>query len=158
MIFRILIFVSGLDAVMAMAQGLPVTLVPEELAITSMRDDVIDVGCPDVLAFLQALYAEGMRLKVTLACSLPCPAIASAAGTPHLFWVQRLVCLAVLCTVGHKRWAARMTAGCVWSKWHLLILSFTKNYHFRFSLLWLWISPVLDFGLSPVLTLDYFHY
>lgn len=101
MIFRILIFVPGLDAVMAMAERLPVTLVPEELLITSMWNDVVDVGCLDVLAFLHALYAEGMGLKVTPACSLPCLAVASAAGTPHLLWVQRLVCLAVLCTVGY---------------------------------------------------------
>jgi hypothetical protein len=43
---------SGFDTVMAVAQGLPVALVPEELLISSVRDDVINVGCLDVLAFL----------------------------------------------------------------------------------------------------------
>jgi len=37
---------------MAVAQGLPVVLVPEELLVSSVRDDVIDIGCLDVLAFL----------------------------------------------------------------------------------------------------------
>jgi hypothetical protein len=77
-IFRILIFIPGLDGVMTVTKRLPVALIPEELLVSSMRNDVIDVGCLDVLAFLHALYTEGMRLKVTLACSLPCPAVASA--------------------------------------------------------------------------------
>jgi len=51
-VFRILIFISGFDTVMAVAQGLPVALVPEELLISSVRNNVIDVGCLDVLAFL----------------------------------------------------------------------------------------------------------
>ena len=120
MIFWILIFVPGLNTVMVMAQGLPVTLVPEEFLITSVRNDVIDVGCLDILAFLHALYAEGMGLKVTPACSLPCLAVASTAGTPHLLWVHCLVCLAVLLAVGYQRRAAWMTAGCVGSCWQRL--------------------------------------
>jgi len=77
-ILRIVIFISGFDAVMPMAKRLPVTLIPEELVISSMRDDVVNVGCLNVLAFPHALNAQGVCLKVSLACLLPCSAIASA--------------------------------------------------------------------------------
>ena len=98
---------------MAMAKRLPVAFIPEELLISSVRGDVIDVGCLDVLAFLHALYAQGVRLKVTLAYLLPCPAVASACCRPHLLRVQRLMRLAVLLSVRNEGSAAWVTAGCV---------------------------------------------
>ncbi len=70
------------------------------------------------------------------------PAIATARCRPHLLRVQRLVPVAVLCAVRHEGCTARVTAGCIGSIRHLLILPFTKNYHFR---------------LSPSLTLDFYH-
>ena len=113
MIFRCLILIPCLDGMMAVAERLPVALIPEELLVSSVRNDVVHVGCLDVLAFLHALHAEGVRLKVTLACPLPRLAIASACCRPHLLWVLRLVYLTVLLPVGNEGSAAWMTAGCV---------------------------------------------
>ena len=120
MIFRCLILIPCLDGVMAVAERLPVIFIPEESLVSSVRNDVINVRCLDVLAFLHALHAERVSLKVTLTCSLPCLAVASTAGTPHLLWVHCLVCLAVLLAVGYQRRAAWMTAGCVGSCWQRL--------------------------------------
>lgn len=79
LVLRGVIFVSGLDAVMTVAEALPVALIPEENAISSVRLDVIDIGCLDVAALLQALHTQRMCFKVTLACSVPCSAVSSAA-------------------------------------------------------------------------------
>ena len=98
---------------MAMAKRLPVALIPEELLVSSVRGDVIDIGCLDVLAFLHALHAQGVRLKVTLACLLPYSAVASACCRPHLLRVQWLVRLAVLLPVRNEGSTAGVTAGCV---------------------------------------------
>lgn len=113
MIFRCLILIPCLDGVMAVAERLPVALIPEELLVSSVRNDVVHVCCLDVLAFFHALHAERVRLKVTLACPLPCLAIASACCRPHLLWVLRFVQLTVLLSVGNEGGAAWMTAGCV---------------------------------------------
>ena len=115
MIFRCLILIPRLDGMMPMAKRLPVIFIPEELLISSVRNDVVNVRCLDVLAFLHALHAEGMGLKVTLACSLPCLAVASPCCRAYLFRVLRLVQLTVLLTVGNEGSAAWVTAGCVGS-------------------------------------------
>jgi len=73
------ILVSGLDAVVTMAEALPVALIPEENTVSSVRLDVIHIGRLDVAALLQALHTQRMCFKVTLACFVPCSAVASAA-------------------------------------------------------------------------------
>ena len=64
MIFWCLILVPRLDGVVAVAERLPVALIPKELLVSSVRNDVVNVGRLDVPAFLHALYAERVRLKV----------------------------------------------------------------------------------------------
>ena len=74
-----MILVSGLDAVMTVAEALPVSLVPEENTVSSVRLDVIHIGRLNIAPLLHALHTQWMRLKVTLAGSVPCRTIASAA-------------------------------------------------------------------------------
>ena len=74
-----MIFVSGLDAVVSVAEALPVALIPEENAVSSVRLNVIHISRLDVASLLQALHTQWMCLKVTLAGSVPCSAVASAA-------------------------------------------------------------------------------
>ena len=118
MIFRRLILVPRLDGVMAMAERLPVALVPEELLVSSVRNDVVNVGCFDVPAFLHALHAEGVSLKVPLSNLLPRSTVASACCGPLRLWVHSLVRLAVLLPAGYKRWTPWVTAGCVRTERH----------------------------------------
>jgi hypothetical protein len=105
-----------------MAERLPVALVPEERLVSSMWYDVVHVGGLDVLAFLHALHAERVRLQVTLACLLPCPAVSTGTGAPYLLRMERLVYLTVLGTVRNQRGTAWMTAGGVWSIRHFILL------------------------------------
>jgi len=79
LVLRGVILVSGLDAVVTMAEALPVALIPEESTVSSVRLDVIDIGRLDVAVLLQALHTQRMCLKVTLAGLVPCSAVASAA-------------------------------------------------------------------------------
>ena len=74
-----MILVAGLLTVTGMTKALPVALVPEQRVVSSVRLDVIDIGRLDVAALLHALHTQWMRLKVTLAGSVPCRTIASAA-------------------------------------------------------------------------------
>ena len=62
-IFRRMIFVTRLDAVMSVAERLPVALIPEQNAVTAVRFDVVDIGRLDVTSCLQALYTQRMPLK-----------------------------------------------------------------------------------------------
>ena len=73
-----MILVSCLDTVMTVAEALPIALIPEQCVVTTVRSDVIDIGCPDVVTFLHALHTQWVRFKVTLACFVPCTAIAAA--------------------------------------------------------------------------------
>jgi hypothetical protein len=46
------ILVPGLDAVVSVTEALPVALVPEENAVSSMRLDVIHIGRLDIASCL----------------------------------------------------------------------------------------------------------
>ena len=78
MVRRRLVLSSRLHTVMTMAEGLPVVPVPEELLITTMRDDMVDIRCLHVPSFLHALHTQRMRLKVLLPGFLPSSSVASA--------------------------------------------------------------------------------
>ena len=52
MVFRRLIFSSGLPVMALLAQSLPVALIPEQPLITSMRDHMVDNRGLHVLSFL----------------------------------------------------------------------------------------------------------
>lgn len=79
LVLRGVILVSSLDAVVTVAEALPVALIPEENTVSSVRLDVIHIGRLDVAPLLQALHTQRMRLKVTLAGFVPCRAVAAAA-------------------------------------------------------------------------------
>ena len=96
MILGRLILPPRLDTVVPVAQGLPVAPVPEELLVTTMRNDVIDVRCLHEPSFLHALHAQRVCLKVLLPGFLPRTAVASARSRPYLFWMHRLVSVAIL--------------------------------------------------------------
>ena len=96
MIHRRLILSPGLNAMAPVIQGIPVAAVPEEVHVTAMRDDVVDIRCLHVPAFLHALQTQRVRLKVLLPGFLPSSPIASARSRPYLFRMHRLVSVAIL--------------------------------------------------------------
>lgn len=122
LVLRGVILVSGLDAVVSVAEALPVALIPEENIVSSVRHDVIHIGRLDVASLLHALHTQRMRLKVTLAGLVPCGAIASTACGACILRMERTVLAAVLRTVGYERRTAGVTAWCLWSARHCLCL------------------------------------
>ena len=117
-----MILVSGFDTVMTVTETLPVALIPEENAISSVRLDVINIGRLDITPLLHALHTQRMRLKVTLAGFVPCCTIASAACGASVLRVEGTVLVTVLGTVWNERCTAGMSAWCLWSAWHWLHL------------------------------------
>ena len=79
-----------------MAESLPVASVPEELLVSTVRNDVIHVRRLYVPAFLHALYAQRVHLKVLLPGFLPRTAVTSARCGTYFFWMHRLVSVAIL--------------------------------------------------------------
>lgn len=126
-----MIFVSGLNAVVSVTEALPVALIPEENTVSSVRLDVIHIGRLDVASLLQALHTQRMCLKVTLAGSVPCRSVASAACGACLLRVEGTVLVTVLRTVGNECGTAGMSARFVWSVrhrlYHLSVLIFGKE-------------------------------
>ena len=124
-----MILVSGFYAVVSVTEALPVALIPEENAVASVRFDVIDIGRLDVASCLHALHTQRMRLKVTLAGSVPRCAVASAACRPCVLRVEGSVLVTVLAAVRNKGCTAGMPAWCLWSAWHCLCLLSTVVFH-----------------------------
>ena len=69
----------GFMVVAALTKALPVALVPEQLRIPSVGDDVVNHGCFHQPSLLHAPDAEGMCFQETFPCFLP-SAIVSPDG------------------------------------------------------------------------------
>ena len=100
------------------AEALPVVLIPEQCAVTSVRFDVIHIGCPDVASFLQALHTQRMSLKVTSAGFVPRTAVASTSCGACFLRMEGTVLVTVFRAVGYELGTAGMPARCVWSARH----------------------------------------
>ena len=96
MILRCLVLSPRFHTVVTMAKGLPVAPVPEELLITTVRNDVIHVRRLNVPSFLHALYAQRVHLKVLLPGFLPRTAVASTRSGTYLLGVQYFVTVTIL--------------------------------------------------------------
>ena len=96
MVLRRLILTPRLYAVVAMAQGLPVALVPEQLRITTMRDDMVNVRCLHIPAFLHALHTQWVFLQEGFSGFLPSTAVASTRSGTYLLGVQYFVTVTIL--------------------------------------------------------------
>ena len=96
MILRCLVLSPRFHTVVTMAKGLPVAPIPEELFVTTMRNDVIDVRCLHELSILHALHTQRVRLKILLPGFLPRTAVASTRSGTYLLGVQYFVTVAIL--------------------------------------------------------------
>lgn len=122
LVLRGVILVSGFDAVVTVAEALPVALIPEQHAVSPVRLDVINIGRLDIASLLHTLHTQRMCLKVTLAGSVPSNAVASAACGACVLRVEGTVLVTVFGAVRYERRTAGMTARCVWSLGHWLHL------------------------------------
>ena len=71
MILRVAVLFPGLPVMASFTERLPVVLIPEELLISAVRNDVVDNRCLDISSLLGALGTERMRLQEPLALPLP---------------------------------------------------------------------------------------
>ena len=74
---RVDVFGQRLLIVTALAERLPVILVPEKFLVTTVWTDVVHYRCPDVLALLGALHTERMRFEIRLSGFLPPPVVST---------------------------------------------------------------------------------
>ena len=74
-----MVFSSCFDAVMSVAESLPVVLIPEQDAVTTVWLDVIHIACLNVASLFQALHTQRMCFKVSFSSFVPCAAVTTAA-------------------------------------------------------------------------------
>ena len=63
-----------------LAQRLPVALIPEEVLVSSVRNDVVNHGCLCVPADLHASGTQWVAFQIKLALLLPAATVATLAG------------------------------------------------------------------------------
>lgn len=102
LVLRCVILVACLDAVVTVAERLPVAFVPEENLVSAVWSDVIHIGRLDVASSLQALNTQRMDFEVTLACLVPSAAVASLRCRSDVLRMQRLVFITVLRAIGNE--------------------------------------------------------
>lgn len=115
---RVDVFGQRLLIVAALAESLPVVLIPEKFLVTTVRNDVVHHRCPDVLALLGTLHTERMCFKIRLPGFLPTSVVSTLCCWPGGFWMERQVLLTVEPAGFHQLRAARVMARCLWSVRH----------------------------------------
>ena len=127
-VLRVVVFSSCFDAVMSVAESLPVVLIPEQDAVTAMRYDVVNVSCLNVSPRLHALNTQRMCFKVSFSSFVPCAAVTTAACGACILRVKCFVLLTVFRAIRYERRTAGMLAWCVRSAWHgqHLLLQFQR--------------------------------
>ena len=103
-------------------ERLPIALIPEQLLVAAVGDNVIHNCCFGVASRLSTFRTQRVALKERFACLLPATAVAALCGRPCYLWMERLVFLAKLCPRLHKRWTAGVSTRNSWSPWHLSLL------------------------------------
>ena len=96
-------------------QWLPIALIPEQLLVTTVGNNVIHNRCFGIASLLPAFRTQWVALKERFACLLPAAAIATLRSRPYYLRVERLVFLAKLCPRLHKRWTAGVSTRDTWS-------------------------------------------
>ena len=124
MVGRSAVLASCFDVVMVFTKALPVALIPEQLLVATVGDDVIHHRCFGVPSLPHALHTQWMALEVGFACLLPSAAIATlGCGTCHLR-VKRQVLYAVQLAGFHQLRASGLVAWNLGFPWHWCHLLF----------------------------------
>ena len=92
----------GLGVVTMFAKRLPVVMIPEQLLVPSMGNDVVNHRSPDILSTGKAPDTQRMRLEVCFAFPLPSAAVPTLASRPCDLRVQGFVFLTVHRAIGNK--------------------------------------------------------
>ena len=120
----ILVFRPRLAIMAGLAKSLPVTFLPHQMRITTVRNDMVDHGRCREPSLCLATHTQGMPAEVRLAQSLPLAAVATLSGRRSV-WVQGLMLCTVqtVCQIG----TAGMLAWCQCLPWHKVHLRIQRK-------------------------------
>ena len=102
-----------------LTQRLPVVLIPEQLLIASVRNDVVNHRCLHKSAVSFAHNTQRIVAKIPPAFLLPFARVTARGGRPFHFRMQRLVFITIFLSVCNKLTTAGMLTRYVWSVRHL---------------------------------------
>lgn len=111
----------------ALAKGLPVLFVPEQLRITAVRCDVVDDSCRNKASFCFAADAPGMTFQEEFSGLLPFPSVATCFCTGPVVPALPFVFVTIFSSIGYQPGAARILTGRLRSSWHLHHLRHQKR-------------------------------
>lgn len=110
---------ASLFVMAVLAQRLPIAFIPEQLLISSMRDNVIHNRCRGEDTRLQALGAEWISPQITITSAAPFAIIAALCGTSAHPVGTVLTVLAAVHTAVAEIGASRIAAGTLGYSWHV---------------------------------------
>ena len=117
------VFGHRLMVMAALAQGLPVRFVPEQVRVATMRLDMIHDGCRNEPSFFLAADAPGMMFQEELPGFLPFSPVATQHRTLPFALAPLFMFVTIFSPIRHQLWASRISARCLRSSWH--------SYHLR---------------------------
>ena len=109
---------ASLSIMAVLAKRLPVFFIPEQLLISSMRDNVIHNRCRGEDTRLQAFSAQWIAPQVSVAGSAPFAIIAALCSTSAHPVGAVLAVLAAVHTAVAEIGASRIAAGTLGCSWH----------------------------------------
>ena len=101
-----------------LAEGLPVTSIPEQFLVPTMRNDMVNDRSFSEEALPFTYDAERICIEVLLARLLPRTVVPTTCYRPDFLRMQGLVLLTVFCPTRHKFRATGMAAGYLRSAWY----------------------------------------
>ena len=100
---------------------LPVTLIPEQLLVTTMRYNMVNDGGLCYTSLLLTLHTQWVAVQVPNTSLLPTTVVPTLTGAVSVALVQDLMLVTVgAATIRHQCWAPRMLARYAWSVWHTI--------------------------------------
>lgn len=123
LVLDVSVFGHRLMVMAALAKGLPVLLIPEQIRVAAVRLDMIHDGCRDEPSFFLAADAPGMTFQEEPPGFLPFSPVATQPRALPFPLALPFMFIAILPSVWHQLWASRILAGRLRSSWH--------SYHLR---------------------------
>lgn len=119
---RVRILIPCFYIMMLLAKRLPILLIPEQLVVTSMRNDMIHNRCFYKLTFLLALDTKDVlwSCKEPGSCFLPLTSVATLTRALPITTMHGGMLAAIALSVWHHTWAPRMSTWYRSSAWHWL--------------------------------------
>ena len=117
------VFGHRLMVMAALAKGLPVLLIPEQIRVAAVRLDMIHDGCRNEPSLFFAADAPGMTFQEELPGFLPLSPVATQHRTLPFAPALPFMFITILPSIWHQSRTSRILARCLRSSWH--------SYHLR---------------------------